>query len=932
MSKLFRKIVSLLAVTVISITMTASFASPAVTVYADDYYDGTEIKKATVQGNFTGPVEQNKYKIWSILRTYGLTEYEAAGVMGCWKCECEFKPELVEANPRITVTDGVPTATVGSQYDDTFDAVNDYIANCSAKYIECHDAMTVACLCDGWHCWGDDANQNQWGIEQARLGVDFTDNGIAEAFYFSVGGQGYCGIGLAQWTADRAVGLLDWCNKHNCEWWVLESQIMFTMSEDGDSGFSYWEEYKEKWKDSTDLNEITKDFSLNFEGNTNEDYYAPRQEAAQAIYNEFAGSLYDFNYAYDVLADTDMVLPPFVREDIIDRSIFYYYIGKNLIYPQNSGFIFESTNVYVEDENGNLTIADSSLQSSQNAKNVNVLTGYVNQVMGNGNNSPEYCLFELFGENLHWYRYLGEKTYSPKLADHIWSAWTERRLNKLGVLETIMYSSTNYLSCEVYEGRPTVLSSSERNDGFQDPRTDLVGVSAFMGYTYEAGEINMTFAKYIVALISLLIGTEIPAHFTILLTKFETTDAWNTIKIAVNLILAFAMVAFIFSLVKKVFQYSKGTGSSPKDVIERFIIGVIALGLLFLSVNNPSVMNNTIYRGLTAIDQLFNYALNKTCEDDEVIHCSDENMQVHACLWRTAIFQPWCRGQFSGLDYEKLYTHYATLQDGQSVMPQSHQTIDPADTSGNPFFDSAKYTGDVYVPIGGGKEVRNWAAYLMSCGSKYHIDNSVKNVSEAGEFDLSQPIYFPNATTTAYDSTLMADTYRVIDAQFNISPQQYPDGTIANNYTDASIPNTHYFKEGNIMLCNALMLFIMLPTIWAKIKNFFLLLLTMVQMIWFTILELFKEQKGLSAFTGKIGKCLIDYVLANIKLVIMVMLYMALVDKGFVLGFVYILACLTIQAFKYEEAKQDFRNVKNNINRAKNWASREIAMVRKPKA
>ena len=73
-------------------------------------------------------------------------------------------------------------------------------------------------------------------------------------------------------------------------------------------------------------------------------------------------------------------------------------------------------------------VAPTSLQGSQNSKNINVYKGYVNELLGNGNTSPEYCLFELFGENLHWYRYLGEQTYSPNLADHIWSAWYEHRL------------------------------------------------------------------------------------------------------------------------------------------------------------------------------------------------------------------------------------------------------------------------------------------------------------------------------------------------------------------------------------------------------------------------------------------------------------------------------------------------------------------------
>ena len=262
-------------------------------------------------------------------------------------------------------------------------------------------------------------------------------------------------------------------------------------------------------------------------------------------------------------------------------------------------------------------------------------------------------------------------------------------------------------------------------------------------------------------------------------------------------------------MVKKVANYATGKGGGPKDIIERFVIGVFAIGFLFVSLYNPSQLNALMYQATTAVDNIFNYALNESCVNDEVIHCEDVNMQTHAYLWRTAIFQPWCRGQFSGLNYNECYTNYATLADGQKAMPQSNQEVNPADTSGNPFFNSTKYTGDVVVPIGGGKVVRNWAAFLMSCGSKYHIDYTLKDKTEASEVNLDSPVFFPldSSLTAAYDSTLMADTYRVIDAQFDVSPQLYADGSIVNNYTGAKAPNYYYFQESYVMLFNALMLF-----------------------------------------------------------------------------------------------------------------------------
>lgn len=938
MKKWIKKLTTLIAVTMIAVSMTASFAIPAITVRADD----TELavdESSTYAGNpdnFSGPIEQNKYKIWSILRGMGLSEYQASAVMGCWKAECEFMPELIEGNPTVSVSGGVATASIGSSYGDTdtWESRDNYISNTSQKYAEYHDCMTVVVLTDYWSCWGGDAEKNVYGIQQARMGrnVDIADGAQAVPSAYFLDGQGWCGIGLAQWTADRAVKLLNWCSLHNKSWWVLESQILFTMCEDGDDPerFKYWTTFKDNFKDSTDLNAITKDFANQFEGCWESNKVSTRQGYASEIYNAFHGVNPDTTYAYMILDDTDIPLPSYITQDVIDRSIAFSYVGKNLIYPRNNGFIFETTEAYIDDGNGGLTVAPTSLQGSQNSKNVDVYKGYVNELLGNGNTSQEYCLFELFGENLHWYRYLGEQTYSPNLADHIWSAWYENRLKKLGIVETVTYSGTNYISTLVYKDRPRVLSQGEMDNGYLDPRAK-VGLPILTGYVYEAGEINMTFAKYIVALISLLIGNQIPAKFTVMLTEFETSDSWQTVIILVKIVLAFAMIAFIFSMVKKVANYATGKGGSPKDIIERFVIGVFAIGFLFVSLYNPSQLNALMYQATTAVDNIFNYALNESCENDEVIHCDDVNMQTHAYLWKTAIFQPWCRGQFSGLNYNECYTNYATLTDGQKAMPQSNQEVNPADTSGNPFFNSTKYTGDVVVPIGGGKVIRNWAAFLMSCGSKYHIDYTLKDKTEASEVNLDSPVFFPldSTLTAAYDSTLTADTYRVIDAQFDVSPQLYADGSIVNNYTGAKAPNYYYFQESYVMLFNALMLFMMLPSIWGKIKSFFTLVLTLIQLIWFTIAEIFKEQTGFKPFGSKLANSAINYILYSLKIVVMVTLYGLLVDKGFVLSFVYIIACLTIQSFKITTVRETWDKTKHNVARAKHWVDYNVPKLSK---
>ena len=127
------------------------------------------------------------------------------------------------------------------------------------------------------------------------------------------------------------------------------------------------------------------------------------------------------------------------------------------------------------------------------------------------------------------------------------------------------------------------------------------------------------------------------------------------------------------------------------------------------------------------------------------------------------------------------------------------------------------------------------------------------------------------------------------------------------------------------MLFNSLMLLMMVPSIWGKLKNFFMLILTIIQLIWFSIAEIFKESAGFKPFWEKLKKHLIDYVLYSLKVVIMITLYGTLVDKGFILAVVYIVCCLTLQSFKWQEVKRNIGDAKYKVHQAKEWAKRELS-------
>ena len=546
-----------------------------------------------------------------------------------------------------------------------------------------------------------------------------------------------------------------------------------------------------------------------------------------------------------------------------------------------------------------------------------------------------YSLFQLYGEDLHWYRYFGEATYTPQLLDHIWSAVDQDKVDELVSFDTIFYDAPNFLSCQVYPGRPRVLSSNDIKNGYIDPRVNELDKGYFNGYAYTVSSYKMATAKYAVSIISYLVGDSFRDDVLDAINILEEADAWQILSAPVLAIWGIVVAAFIFSIVKKIANYAKGTGSSPKDIIERVLIGLLCMAFFSIAIASPSILNTTIKSTADAIDGLFTASIAKSIQgspEAEVIKCTvtagDPNVsndQIHALLWYKSLFRPWCRGQFGGLNYNELYTNNAELLTTDcSAMPQSNDT-QALDASGNPdtsgkieFYNSTDAIGDIYVYRGGGEETKNWAAYLYSCGSKYHIDSTL-NKRTARTIQSNDEIYFPNYTlkTTANNPDLEADLFRVIDAQMDISPQYFNNGDVVYSYKGAKTLEPQFIKESSIMLFNTGLLLFMVPVIFQKISNFVLMLITMIKIIWFSILELFKENTGLKEFGDSLKKHFLGYVAACVKLEILVVSYFKFVDEGFFKLAIYIIICIVVLAFNPKDMQRAYLDIKNRVDRVK---------------
>jgi len=164
----------------------------------------------------------------------------------------------------------------------------------------------------------------------------------------------------------------------------------------------------------------------------------------------------------------------------------------------------------------------------------------------------------------------------------------------------------------------------------------------------------------------------------------------------------------------------------------------------------------------------------------------------------------------------------------------------------------------------------------------------------------------------------MADTFRVVDAQMDISPQFFPDGSISYNYVGAHKLKTHFMGQGMVMLFNTLLLIFFIPIIIAKYKNFIMLIILPLQIMWYTLLELFKPSDNVKQLGDSFVKSLFNYFTACIKQNIMVLFYLIFVDKGVFMAIIYILLCLVLLGFNLQDARRFISDTKHTIQKVKN--------------
>lgn len=209
----------------------------------DGSSSGSYVSGDYIASNLTG---DNKKDIWSYLKSIGLSDYAASGIMGCWEAESSNNPNTVEGF---------------------------YLKSYPGDSVVLANKKSLS-----------DYTQNILWPAYARSGISISKKGYS-------GGDGYYypGFGLAQWTGPRVGKLMNFADSHGGRWQDLSTQLGFFKSEFDQRGLA------DKMNAAQSVAAATSAFFDGFEmyaGASQKMTSAinKRSGYANSIYNQFAGT------------------------------------------------------------------------------------------------------------------------------------------------------------------------------------------------------------------------------------------------------------------------------------------------------------------------------------------------------------------------------------------------------------------------------------------------------------------------------------------------------------------------------------------------------------------------------------------------------------------------------------------------------------------
>lgn len=210
-------------------------------------------------------LEENAAKMWAVAKAIGLTDEQAAGMLGNAECESKFDHTCIE-----------------TIFDEPFNIDG-------PKKTAARDDLSTFTLSVVFPAY-------------AASGV-----GLNHAGYMATDGS-YCpGIGLFGFTGDNGRQLQEYAKAANMDWWEFDLQMAFAIdSTGGYGGGAGGAAWLYTWSPPGSPSQAAAEFNKNFEGNgtfAND----KKMPAADAWYAKFKGETGDSAYAESIIALADSI-------------------------------------------------------------------------------------------------------------------------------------------------------------------------------------------------------------------------------------------------------------------------------------------------------------------------------------------------------------------------------------------------------------------------------------------------------------------------------------------------------------------------------------------------------------------------------------------------------------------------------------------------
>lgn len=596
--------------------------------------------------------------------------------------------------------------------------------------------------------------------------------------------------------------------------------------------------------------------------------------------------------------------------------------------------LFLSSNiVYAESRSGSImgdffnkvfTVELTSGSNVSETRNEELKRQKINNSIYDGSVNKNYSLYDRFGPDIKFVPYFGEKRIETNLLDKFYIEF----LNNSDIFELSseiiksFFESPSISNNVVYKDRPNILTSEALASGYIDPRVSAYSNLSTAGGAAAIGNVFLIISNFFTSIIGFLSGTNLFQSMNDIWTTICNAGLGKALQNIVHFFLPMAIGIFIVSLISCSIKLLKGV-MTGRQMGSNLLSIALSLGIVYSLMYNPVAFSTVLTRLVGIVDEVLDESI--MYSQNEVVQSDYTRNVREASLWKTTVFDPWCYGMF-GDDYENLYTQFDKNKKHKK-MEQSHDDVQTAWSNGNVKYNSANLTGDVKVPIGPNKYVRNWAALAWSTQSIYHIDavkdeNSDQNEQIQEEANKNSGVsVWPKAETTPLNDQIYVDSFRWLDAKLNISPEYHSTDKVIMNYSNSRSYEQHFIGAG---LRSFYLMFMLIPIgilVFKKLSNALKVISSSFVLCYQSIMNFVFPNKYdiIHNFKNSFLKPLYDFLWWSLVLFLAITTYNSLMGHNLLVDLVWIIAGIWLCKFKPVRRP---RQVQDAIDKTKDSAGK----------